>query len=818
MAEEERSNMASKDASDKCVEGVDVPSRMEDAGAGHVRATGIAPAGQFSIQGNGVSMERRRFELPPDVDPLSICGCIADAMPTGVAVIGRDRKFAFVNSAAAELANSTPERLYGTPVANGLGIPGSFAALVEEAAETALYRGARAKFLFDDPDSPERRVFDCDVLPVGIDCGMPLYALLVINDVTGDAETREALKIQRDLAAALCGLSDAPDVYEVIFDAFLGVQGIEGAGLYLLRETDGAAFLTAHRGMSRRFVDAVDFMSPDSAPIQLLSTGKALYFGVDDAIPELKELYRNEKLRFIAVVPIIDRKCLIGCLNLASRSVADFKPAFRSIIESAAAQIGSTLARIGATGMLRRSEARYRGIVDSAVELIVRINAEGRITFVNEAFCETFGSTFGRLFGTRALMHLAVEGEWRTILDKLTHPPRRCSFTGYASTSAGRRWFRWEAVGIAGPGDRVTEYQAAGRDITEDRIAAERQQVFQLALQSSSDIVMLLDPGFRITFLNRACAAALDIPENSAPGLGLARLLEDFHARFPAEMPGAADAGGWSGIIDGYRRDRRRLHLRAAVSAVRNENDTVSGYLLVGRDITDEVLAAEKEQDNRLFAAVGRVSSMIAHDLKTPLTSITLNVDMMADELGDRPEYEKSFGIIKSELLRLQKIVRRGLTLNEAAQISREPVPLRQLVECEIHALRSKAGRKGIALHNRLPDVRVTGDRELLVSVFRNLLDNGIEAIERNGTVVVTGRYANGTGMIECFVTDSGCGISDASNLFRPFRTTKEGGSGLGLATAHKVCELHGGGLALQSSRPGLTVFRVTLPLAEDEK
>ena len=124
-------------------------------------------------------------------------------------------------------------------------------------------------------------------------------------------------------------------------------------------------------------------------------------------------------------------------------------------------------------GALRRSEARYRGMMESQVDLVARTDLEGRLVFVNGAFCKKFGKRRSELLGGRFLPFVVAEDreETNAAYAELQKPPHRVMFEHRAETAEGLRWLAWELVGIVGEHGYVIEYQSVGRDVTEYRNA-----------------------------------------------------------------------------------------------------------------------------------------------------------------------------------------------------------------------------------------------------------------------------------------------------------------------------------------------------------
>src|SRR5881275_2516488 len=213
------------------------------------------------------------------------------------------------------------------------------------------------------------------------------------------------------------------------------------------------------------------------------------------------------------------------------------------------------------------------------------------------------------------------------------------------------------------------------------------------------------------------------------------------------------------------------------------------------------------------LAASGRIAAQITHEIRNPLSSISLN----AEELGERaPQARELCDAIVREVDRLT-----GIT-EEYLRFARLPKPqlqradandiVRELLEFVRPELDSAGVKVSLSLSPGLP--RVLADVAQLRQLLLNLLRNAREAMSGGGSLRVTTRATKAT--VEIEVRDSGPGIpaERLARIFDPFFTTKERGTGLGLAMAQEIAQEHGGQLTCESA-PGLgTTFRLRLPLA----
>lgn len=227
----------------------------------------------------------------------------------------------------------------------------------------------------------------------------------------------------------------------------------------------------------------------------------------------------------------------------------------------------------------------------------------------------------------------------------------------------------------------------------------------------------------------------------------------------------------------------------------------------------DHLLDAEK------LAAVGRLAAGVAHEIRSPLTSLKLRLFSMQKALGEGPRYQTDIQAMSDEITRLDTIIRNFLDFSRppAIQVGRHDICL--LLEKTIDLLRYRINASHLILEldapHDLPPALVDGQQ--LRQVFINLLNNAVDALPRGGRIDLTAtREDDGAGrpMIVVRVRDNGSGIPAKirDRVFDPFVSTKKDGAGLGLWIAQRIVAEHKGRLEIESSTERGTVFAVWLP------
>ena len=222
---------------------------------------------------------------------------------------------------------------------------------------------------------------------------------------------------------------------------------------------------------------------------------------------------------------------------------------------------------------------------------------------------------------------------------------------------------------------------------------------------------------------------------------------------------------------------------------------------------------------NQQLAAMGKMTSQIAHEINTPLAALGLNVSYLQAEMQRRlgessPEIKEASLAIAEEISRLKRVVNDYLRFARVPQPTLAVASIREAVESFLEFLEPEARHQQVQLESALGNDPAYAllDNDLFRQAFLNLAQNGLEAMPTGGVLRV--ELESTPAAVILRVRDTGAGIPAETlpHIFDPFFTTKKDGTGLGLAHARRVVEQHGGSISCQS-RPGQgTVFTIRLP------
>lgn len=248
-----------------------------------------------------------------------------------------------------------------------------------------------------------------------------------------------------------------------------------------------------------------------------------------------------------------------------------------------------------------------------------------------------------------------------------------------------------------------------------------------------------------------------------------------------------------------------------------------SGRVLVARDITDRVAGEERQVHQERLAVLGEVASVMAHELNNPLAAISMFAQMTEAELPADSPHREGLAVIRRNTESCKRTIRELLDYATDTSPENLPVDVHAVIDDVARFLRPVRERAAIALEIRATaaEAIVVGDEVQLRQVFVNLLVNAFQALGgRPGEVTVQTR--NRDQHLEVEIHDEGPGVpADLREaIFKPFFTTKPRGvgTGLGLPTARRIAEMHGGGLELVPDVPVGATFRVKLRVQPRER
>ena len=265
--------------------------------------------------------------------------------------------------------------------------------------------------------------------------------------------------------------------------------------------------------------------------------------------------------------------------------------------------------------------------------------------------------------------------------------------------------------------------------------------------------------------------------------------------------------------------------------------------VLLARRVAAKVRRLEQHaQTNERLAEVGSMTSGLAHEIKNPLSTLGLNLQLLQEDLADIADHldddeaadklarvRRRFEMLTRETSRLREILEDFLRYAGRVQLDKQPTDLNRLADELIDFFEPQAREAGVNLRSQLAadPATVSADPTLLKQAVLNLMINATQAMTQardqqqthggaDELILRTQRRKHlGRDELRLHIIDTGPGIPDdlRERVFQPYFSQKRGGTGLGLPTARRLVEEHGGSLALHSEPGRGSEFIITLPI-----
>lgn len=260
------------------------------------------------------------------------------------------------------------------------------------------------------------------------------------------------------------------------------------------------------------------------------------------------------------------------------------------------------------------------------------------------------------------------------------------------------------------------------------------------------------------------------------------------------------------------------------------EIDGEHGQILTLVDVTEAVKSEAALRRSEALAAVGEAAAQLAHEIKNPLGSIRLGVEMLREH-AKADDAVRTITLVERGILHLNKLVVDVTQFSRRRQLDRSEFELHEVIDSSIDLVRDRIQDKETPVEKHYWNSEIHGiwDGEQLLEVFVNLFANAIDASEKGAPLSIStelidsssGAKLVGAGAtpnksaVRITIMDKGAGMDakTKARLFEPFFTTKKKGTGLGLSIVRQIVEMHGGSIDLISEKGEGTTFTVDLPL-----
>jgi PAS domain S-box-containing protein len=363
--------------------------------------------------------------------------------------------------------------------------------------------------------------------------------------------------------------------------------------------------------------------------------------------------------------------------------------------------------------------------------------------------------------------------------------------------------------------DRADQLTEALDEARRERETRQRElERVQAMVDSMADGVIFIDAQDRIALVNKAARVLRNLSEG--PGRTLLdchpKSLEPVLDRVMSYLRSGDDAGPAHSIIK-----EKEGRFETTYAPVTDAGGAYLGTVMVTRDIAERRHLENRLLDAERLSGLGQMSAQIAHELRNPLNAIDGAAQYLARRLAADPEVGEYASLIGDEVQRVNRFVADLLKVARPVDPVMAPTALNRVLR---EAAQKAALARGLPADAVLLDLGrdvppVDLDTGMLTDAVVNLVQNALDAGGAPPEVASAFESAGGEGVVVVEVRDRGCGIAEdqIDEVTRPFVTTKEGGTGLGLVIVKRVAELHRARFELARREGGGTVARLRFPL-----
>jgi len=385
-------------------------------------------------------------------------------------------------------------------------------------------------------------------------------------------------------------------------------------------------------------------------------------------------------------------------------------------------------------------------------------------------------------------------------------------------------------------GELSVEFNAMSLAIREreERLAEEKERL-AVTLRSIGDAVIVTDVTGIITLINKVAEQHTGWPVHEATGRQLAEVFQIINETTGARCENPVEIVLKTGLICGLanhtaliKKDGTKIIVEDSAAPIRDPHSNVIGIVLVFRDVTEKHRMEEEIAKVEKLQSVGLLAGGLAHDFNNLLTSIVGNISMAKMYVDTRSKAFVRLNEAEAASRRATDLTYQLLTFSKGgAPIKRSSSLVDILREAASFTLSGTSLAAEFSIDDNIRPVDV--DAGQISQVFGNLIINAVQAMPNGGTLhfsvsnavlagqeipsLVAGMY------VKCTIRDSGPGIPNGhlSKIFDPYFTTKQKGSGLGLASAYSIIKKHDGHIMVESSPDAGTAFYIYLPASSSE-
>ncbi len=478
--------------------------------------------------------------------------------------------------------------------------------------------------------------------------------------------------------------------------------------------------------------------------------------------------------------------------------------------------------------LLRESEGRLRLILDHTPDAVWTADCKGRITFINRGFVRQGVEDF---VGTNFLDWIVepYRSRAKRLFDRAWAVGETASLEVMDKNS---HWW-YARLNPMKSGDKVDQILFISSDITDSKKKEQERLSLARAIEQMEEGIIITDADRGVRFINEAFEESSGFKAAEIIGKPIDIIWKEERDKRLSENQKEVfyRAESWKGRLTRCRKNGPRYEAEILVSPLRDRQGQVTHYIIIERDITEEIELEQQVQRMQKMEALGTLAGGIAHDFNNILMPIIINTELLLYETAKENPTHLLLKQTLEAANRGKDLVKQILTYSRKSDVEKRPMDMVQTIKEILRFLRASLP-SNIEIHqsSSVDMYTVDADAVQIQQVLMNVFKNASDSIgSHDGRIEVhlkelevapdnlklypdlkSGSYLN------ISIRDTGCGMDreTAEKIFNPFFTTKKPGegTGMGLSVAQSIVKKHQGSITFSSEPEKGTAFQIFLP------